>query len=180
MAHNNYPANPNDCQHQSCGDMQESIRAIGVGLALCGAKWKPTPGRRRGGLLSGTTTSMDSAEQRELRRSNELFQEPLDVIELRLKLRKSCELNTQLDADVGELVFDGRQNLGSIRQRSCRAAFASLTGAPGRTTCAALAGYAPLAACALLATCAVLALWPPWACLGRHVGGAILPRARLG
>lgn len=90
---------------------------------------------------------------------NQMLQEPVDVIDLRLELCESGELNIELLADVGELFFNGREDLRSVRRRPRRSAQPSRAGTPGPTA---------------LASRAVFPLWSAWTGLCRHCG-AILP-----
>src|SRR5690348_14296235 len=118
-----------------------------------------------------------------LRSLYELFQQFLDVIELRLKLPESCQLNRELVADVDELLFNCGENFLSARLlfcRSCRSSrtgFASQTTLPDRTwfaCCTTLTGRTPFAPGATLpdgtafALGAVLARSSPWASRCRH------------
>jgi hypothetical protein len=73
---------------------------------------------------------------------NHEFQERLNVINPRLKLPKTRELDVELFADLGELIFNGSEDLGLTRPWSRRASLASRTTAPGP---AALAPFAALA-----------------------------------
>ena len=89
-----------------------------------------------------------------------MFQKSLNVIDLRLKLPESRELNIELPADLGELLFHGREDLASARRRSCRAARTCRPAAPRGATFATFTA---------LASPEVRAFWSAWACLSRHV-----------
>lgn len=70
------------------------------------------------------------------------------MIELRLNLPKSCQLDFELLADVPHLLFDCRKNDGSARRRSCGAALSALTtpaAFPARAAFSTLTAVAALA-----------------------------------
>lgn len=92
-------------------------------------------------------------QTRSLRLLNHLLQEPVNVIDLRLELCESGELNIELLADVGKLFFNGREDLRSVRRRPGRSAQPSRAATPGPTA---------------LASRAVFPLWSAWTGLCRH------------
>ena len=92
----------------------------------------------------------------------------MNVIDLCLELSEACELNLELPADVGELSFNRREDLRSVRPRPCGPALAFRAAVTGRATLATLAGLTALAAYA------VFPLSPAGASVCRHVSKILL------
>lgn len=89
---------------------------------------------------------------------DELFQELVNLIELRLKLCEARELNVellaqlvQISADLGELIFNEREDVFSTRRRACRPALAPCPGRAALTPCTVFASFTALAALTLCA-----------------------------
>lgn len=73
----------------------------------------------------------------------------MNVIDLCLELSEAGELNLELPADVGELSFDRREDLRSVRRRPCGPARAFRAALTGRATFATLPGLTTRAAYAV-------------------------------
>ena len=94
---------------------------------------------------------------------DELFQQLMDLIELRLELGESRQLHVELLAHLVELIFNDGEDIGSARRRSRRAAFAALTLEAAFTALAAFASHTTTAARSLRTmprAAATASAWP--------------------
>lgn len=101
---------------------------------------------------------------------DELFQQLMDLIELRLELGESRQLHVELLAHLVELIFNDGEDIGSARRRSRRAAFAALT---------LEAAFTALAAFASHTTTAARSLRSPWARVCGHTADSTRNRRTM-